>query len=129
MSSKQIEQNQAAVNLFGDDSAFALTDAELSAIHGGTSPGGGVSHSASAASAGAGDGGGYSGADFRQDLATVGSATGIGNVIVPGGPGAAAGAGFGMGIVAQDRFHVVDHVVSFVNSVLDNEEVHRSNVI
>lgn len=122
MRNEQIEQNQAAVNLFGDDSAFTLTDAELLAIHGGTSPGGGGSEAGS-----------YGPAEFRQDLATVGSAASIGNMAVPGGTGALVGGSFGLGVVAEHRFGVVDGVTnvvsSFVDNVLANEETHRSNII
>ncbi|MEY2929758.1 MAG: hypothetical protein RL033_507 [Pseudomonadota bacterium] len=55
--------NQPALDLFNDYSAFALTNEELLAIHGGTSPGGGASdssstHASSNHSGGGGDGGG-----------------------------------------------------------------------
>lgn len=131
----EIEQNQAALNLFADDSAFTLTDAELLTIHGGTTSSGGGANSG-----GSGDGGGYGATEFRQDLSTVGSAASLGNMVAPGGPGAAAGAGFGMGIVAEQRFQVVENVVDaahyvadvardFANNVIQNEETHRSNII
>ena len=128
------EQNQAAVDLFAGESTFTLTDAVLLAIHGGTSPSGG------GAPPSGGDAGGYGMTEFRQDVATVGSSAGLGNLIAPGGTGALAGAFVGAAIVAEDRLDVSGHVydaasfaadlgADFANNVIENEEVHRSNII
>jgi hypothetical protein len=121
VSTKQIESNQAAAIELFDGEATALTEAELLAIHGGTSPSGGGSDSSS-----------YGPAEFRQDLSTVGSATGLGNAAVPGGLGAAAGFGFGLGVVVEQRLGIIDRVGDFVGDVVDTvnaaELANRGNI-
>jgi hypothetical protein len=81
--------NQAALDLFSNYSDFMLTDAELLAIHGGTSPGGGATAASSSDSSSA------SSAPPPAPPADSGLATHAGHVATITGAGATAGGAIG----------------------------------
>jgi len=96
--------------------AMALTDEDLGLILGG-------------------DDEFYSSQDLKSDMGTMADAAAVGAVLgsaIPG-VGTAIGAGMGMafgaGMVAEERFQVVENVGQFVSDTVANEETFRSNVI
>lgn len=110
MNSK-FEQAQAAIDLFGND-ANVLSDEELLAIHGGTSPGGGAS-SESGLATHAGHIGTITGAGAAAGAA-IGGAAGI-----PGGP-AAVGTGAALGGALGGAIGLG---IAIVNEVYEHHEV------